>query len=169
MTSPSFLRSTLRWLAGGTGLAAAAYAVYVGVTWSRYGRPPRPTPDEYDAPLDRFMPVYDVVERHHIHIGAPADVTLAVAREMDLFDVPIVQAVFKGRELILRAAPDRRPRSRALLEDLTSLGWVILAETHGEEIVVGAAAKPWEPNVTFHSVPAEAFAAFDEPGFVKIV
>jgi hypothetical protein len=46
------------------------------------------------------MPVYDVVERHHIHVAAPAAVTLAVARDTNLFDVPVVRAVFKGRELI---------------------------------------------------------------------
>lgn len=164
-----FLRSSLRWLAAGVGLAAATYAAYVGVTWSRYGRPPGPTPDEHDALLDRFMPVYDVVERHHIHVAAPAEVTLAVARDMDLFDAPIIRAVFKGRELILRASPGQRPRSRGLLQEMESLGWVILAETPGEAIVVGAAAQPWKANVTFQSVPAVSFAAFNEPDFVKII
>ena len=35
-------------------------------------------------------------------------------------------------------------------------------------MVVGAVTKPWEPNPTFRGVPAEAFAAFAEPGYVKI-
>jgi hypothetical protein len=36
------------------------------------------------------------------------------------------------------------------------------------EIVVGAVTKPWEPNVTFRALPPDDFAAFSEPGFVKI-
>ena len=80
----------------------------------------------------------------------------------------MVRAVFKGRELILGAAPDERPR-RGLLADMQSLGWVVLAETPGQEIVVGAVTKPWEANVTFRSLPGEAFRAFSEPDYVKIV
>ena len=114
------------------------------------------------------MPAYDVVERHHIRVAAPAAVTLAVAQDMVLLDLPVVRAVFKGREVILGAAPDQRPR-RGLLADLQSLGWVVLAETPGQEIVVGAVTKPWEANVTFRSLPAEAFRAFNEPDYVKIV
>jgi hypothetical protein len=156
-------------LAAGVGVAAGVYAAYVGVTWSRYGQPSRPKPDEDDELLDRFMPVYDVVERHHIQVAAPAVVTLAVAQEMDLHDVPVVRAVFKGRELILRAAPDDRPRPRGLLAQVQSLGWAVLAEIPGRETVVGAVTKPWEANVTFRSLPAETFAAFNEPDYVKIV
>jgi len=36
------------------------------------------------------------------------------------------------------------------------------------EIVVGAVTKPWEADVTFRGLPPEEFAAFHEPGFVKI-
>jgi hypothetical protein len=50
-----------RLVAAGIGPAGAAYATYVGVTWYRYGHPPRPTPEEEDDLLDRFMPAYEVV------------------------------------------------------------------------------------------------------------
>jgi len=152
----------------GVGLAAVSYAAYVGVTWARYGQVSGPNPDEHDELLDRFIPVFDVVERHHIHIAAPAAVTLEVAQDMNLFDAPIVRAVFRGRELILRAAPDNRPRPRGLLAEMQSLGWVVLAETPGHEIVVGAVTQPWEANATFRSLPAETFRAFNEPDYIKI-
>ena len=51
----------------------------------------------------------------------------------------------------------------------SSLGWVVLAETPEREIVLGAVTRPWEANVIFRSIPAEAFAAFNEPDYVKIV
>jgi len=169
MTARSILGTSLRWSAAGAGLAAAGYAAYVGATWARYGRPAPPLPDEHDELLDRFLPAYDVVDRHHLHVAAPAAVTLASAMEVDLFDLFAVRAMFKGRQMILRGAVDDRPRPRGLLAEVRSLGWVVLAETPEREIVLGAVTRPWEANVIFRSIPAEAFAAFNEPDYVKIV
>src|SRR5687767_1741395 len=104
------LQASFRWIGGAVALAAATYAGYVAITWARYGNPARPAPEEQDDLLDRFMPAHDVVERHHIRIAAPAAATLAVARQMNAFDVPLIRAVFKGRELILGATPDPRAR-----------------------------------------------------------
>jgi len=159
-----------RWIAGGVGLAAASCAAYVGFTWLRYGHaiPPAP-PEERDPLLDRFMPAYEVAERHHVRVNAPAEMTLAAARDQDLLQSPWVRAIFRGRELMLRSPPDDRPRPRALLAQMQSLGWGVLAEIPGREIVVGAVTKPWEPNVTFRALPPGDFAAFHEPGYVKIV
>jgi hypothetical protein len=33
---------------------------------------------------------------------------------------------------------------------------------------MGAVTRPWEANVTFRALPPEQFAAFNEPGYVKI-
>jgi hypothetical protein len=35
--------------------------------------------------------------------------------------------------------------------------------------VVGAVTQPWEPVVRFHALPPDEFAAFDDPGYAKIV
>jgi hypothetical protein len=164
----SHLRSALRWLAAGAGLVAAAYVTYVGTAWSRYGHVPQPAESEEDSLLDQFMPEYEVVERHHVRVAAPPAITLTAAREMDLLESQIARAIFKGRELILGATPGDEARPRGLLALVQSLGWVVLADLPGREVVVGAATKPWEPNPTFRGVPAEAFAAFAEPGYVKI-
>ncbi len=163
------LRSTVRWLAAGVGLAAVGYATYVGVTWSRYGNPTRSRPEEQDELLDRFMPVFEVVERHRIDVHAPAPVTLAVAKDMKLSSMPLVRAIFKGRELILGSTPDAQQRPKGLIAEMLSLGWSVLAEIPEREIVLGAVTKPWEPNVTFRAVLPDAFAAFSEPDYVKII
>jgi hypothetical protein len=168
MGTTSWIRSTGRVLAAGAGVAAAAYAAYASVTWYRYGQVPRAEADERDELLDRFMPAYEVVERHSIRVAAPAALTLAAAREQDLLRLPLVRAIFKAREMAMGAAPDDRARPQQLLAEMQSLGWGVLAEVPGREIVVGAVTKPWEPNVTFHSLPPEEFAAFCQPGFVKI-
>ena len=159
----------LRWIAAAAGVAAGAYGAYVGATWVRYGAPPRPEPAEEDPLLESFLPVYDVVERHHIRVAAPPDVALAAARDMELDSSPIVRAIFKARELILGAEPDAGTnRPTGLLPLTLSLGWGILADMPGREVVVGAVTKPWEANVTFRSLPPAEFAAFAEPDYVKI-
>jgi hypothetical protein len=156
-------------MAGGVGLAAASYALYVGLAWSRYGRTRRvASPLEADPLLDRFMPIFEVRGRHQVRVAAPPEATLAAAREMDLLGAPGVRAIVRARELILGATPVERPPPRGLLGDMQALGWGVLAEIPGREIVVGAATRPWEANVVFRALPPEEFAAFDEPGYVKI-
>jgi hypothetical protein len=165
----SLVRAAARWSAVGLGAAAAAYAAYVGITWHRYGHPSPPSPEEQDPLLDRFIPAYDVVDRHQIHVAAPAAVTLAAARETDMQASPLVRTIITAREAILGATPDDRPRPRGLLAEMQSLGWGVLAEVPGREVVVGSVTKPWEANVTFRALPPDQFAAFSEPGYVKIV
>lgn len=168
MRTKSLIRSLTSMFAAGVGIAASAYGVYAAVTWYRYGHIPHADDPERDELLDRFMPVYEVVERHHIRVAAPAALTLAAAREQDLLQLPLVRPIFKAREVILRATPDDRPQPRGLLAATQALGWGVLLDMPDREIVVGAVTKPWEPNVTFRALPPDDFAAFSEPGFVKI-
>ena len=65
------LRSVARWVSVGAGIAAGAYATYACLTWLRYGHASRPAPESTDVLLDRFMPAYEVVERHHVRAAAP--------------------------------------------------------------------------------------------------
>jgi len=157
-----------KWTAGPLGLAAGAYAGYVGVTWLRYGHPAPATADDADPLLDRFMPVYDVVERHHVHVAAPAAITFASAGEQDLMALPVARAIFKAREVLLGSEPNTTPHPRGLLALTKSIGWGVLTEVPGREVVMGAVTRPWEANVAFRSVPPHEFAAFDAPDYVKI-
>jgi hypothetical protein len=163
-----YVRAGARWVGVGFGVAAAAYGAYVGITWYRYGDAAVPDAEENDSLLDRFMPTYEIADRHHIRVAAPAPVTLDVARQVDLQAAPVVRTIIRAREVILGATPDNRLRPRGLLAEVQSLGWGVLAEVPGREIVVGAVTKPWEANVTFRALPTDQFAAFDEPGYVKI-
>ena len=167
MSPKSSIRFT-RLLALAGGLAAGAYATYVGVAWHRYGLVGRTSRDDRDVLLDRFMPDYEAVERHHVEVVAPAALTLEIARDIDLFGLPPVRAIFKARELVLGASSDDTQRPRGLLAEALSMGWVVLAESPEREVVVGAVTKPWEPNVRFRSVPPDDFAAFNQSGYVKI-
>ncbi|HEU0029219.1 MAG TPA: hypothetical protein VFQ53_01215 [Kofleriaceae bacterium] len=158
-----------KWLLTGAGIAGASYATYAVTTWLGYGRPRRAPRDATDALLDTFMPDYDVCDRHEIAIDAPADVTFEAAKDLDLEDSRIVRAIFRARELILRAAPDDHARPRGMVAGMQAIGWGLLAESPGRELVMGAVTKPWQANPVFHALPPDEFAAFAEPDHVKIV
>lgn len=159
----------LRWLAAGAGLATALYATRAGFTWLGYGHPPSPDTDETDPLLDQFIPAYEVVERHHVRVAAPAAVALAAAREMDLAQSAIIRGIFKGRELILGAKPDKVRSLQTLLAWARELGWAVLAEIPDREIVLGAVTRPWVASPVFRPLPPQEFAGFHEPGYAKIV
>jgi hypothetical protein len=164
-----YVRAGEKWAAAAFAVGAAAYSTYVGITWYRCGKVVPPTGDEADPLLDRFLPVYEIVERHRIRVAAPAGLTLDVARDADLQGSPVVRTIIRAREVILGAAPDDRRRPRGLLAETQSLGWGVLADVPGREVVVGAVTRPWEANVTFRALPPDQFAAFKEAGYVKIV
>lgn len=169
MTALPLVRSATRVFAAAAALSAAAYAAYVAHSWLAYGNPPAPEADELDDLLDQFMPEYDVVERHSLAIAAPPAVVLEAAKQQDLLELPLVSAIFRAREMALGAAPGDPLQPRGLLAAVQSLGWGILAERPGREIVVGAVTRPWEPKVTFRALPPKQFAAYRTPGEVKIV
>ena len=153
------------------GAAAATVALlglgYVGVTWWRYGR--HTSSGHPDPLLDRLMPTYEVREQHEIKVAAPAQVTDAVARELNLRGSALVRAIFRGRELVMGSNPTRREQQQNFLTEVLDLGWRVLADEPGRELVVGAVTQPWEANVVFRGLAPEEFAAFAEPGYAKIV
>ena len=168
MKGQSRVRNVIRLAAVSAGVAAGAYAAMAGLAWYRYGRAGQANADDVDLLLDRFMPVYDVLERHQVRIAAPAAITFAAAVEQELFDLPLVHAIFRARELVLGATPATREQRRGLLAEVLALGWGVLAEVPQQEVVVGAFTKPWDANPTFHALSPDEFAAFCEPGYVKI-
>lgn len=159
----------LRWLAAGAGLATALYATRAGLTWLQYGHPSGPGMDEADRLLDEFIPAYEVIERHHVRVAAPAVISLAAACEMDLAQSAIIRGIFKGRELLLCAQPDKVRSPRTLLAWARKLGWALLAEIPDREVVLGAVTRPWDANPVFRPLPPQEFAGFHEPGYAKIV
>ena len=163
-------RRAWRVVGGGASAMALVGLGYVATEWLRYGRvrkrrgPP--------TLLDRFLPECEVLERHQTRVAAPADVTFVAAREMSLAGSPVVRAIFRGRELLMRSAPaQERPEERppqSLIDEVLSIGWGVLAQESGREIVIGAVTQPWKSEVKFRALPPDEFAAFDEPGFAKI-
>lgn len=155
-------------LAIGGGLAALGYAGLVLYHRVRYGTPQPLLKDDGSLLLDRFIPTPEVVEHHRIRIAAPAELVLSTARTMELLNSPLIRTIIRTREIVLGGHPDPRRHPAELVPQMQSIGWVLLAERAGREIVMGAVTQPWEAAPVFRSVPAGDFTAFGEPGYVKI-
>lgn len=122
--------------------------------------------------LDAFLPHPRSVEVDHADVAAPPDRAYAAARDLDLRQSPLIAALFALRTLPerLRGAP--APGSMKVGDiggPAADPGFRTLAEAAGEGFVVGAIARPWEPDITYADVAPEAFEAFAEPGWAKIV
>jgi len=83
----------------------------------------------------------------------------------------IAQALFAIRSLPsrFRHLPSPPPPSGAFLAQALAVGWVVLEEAPGRELVAGAVTQPWRPIVTFQGLPPAEFLSFTTPGFTKIV
>jgi hypothetical protein len=114
------------------------------------------------------MPLYEVAEQHDVAVAAPAEITYETLRAMDPLTSPLVRAIFRGRELLLGAEHATPHESQSIVDQTVALGWRILVEEPGREVVVGAVTKPWEANVVFRGLTPDEFVDFAEPGYVKI-
>ena len=156
------------WRAVGRGVGAVTLfgLGHVATRWLRYGHvPKRKGPPTL---LDRFLPECEVLERHETRVAAPVEVTFAAARDMRLGWSPLVRAIFRGRELLMGSSATEDRPSQPLVDEVLSIGWGVLAQEPGREMVLGAVTRPWEADVKFRALPPDEFAAFREPGFAKI-
>jgi hypothetical protein len=87
---------------------------------------------------------------------------------MKLEDSPIIRGIIKTRALFLGgiAAPTRE---HSLVAQCKEIGWGVLSEVPGQELVMGAVTQPWTANPVFRALPPNEFASFREPGWVKII
>ena len=67
------------------------------------------------------------------------------------------------------AEPTQREQQESFLREVLALGWRVLADEPGRELVMGAVTQPWEPNVLFRGLAPGEFAAFNDPGYAKII
>jgi hypothetical protein len=117
--------------------------------------------------IDDFMPTFDVSERHHTMVQAPAERTYEATRRLDLARSRVVRALYTARGIPLMVRR-RRPRPRAMtLDDLVQSGFVWLGQDPDRELVLGVVGTFWKPMGGVRRIEASEFAAFDEPGVAK--
>ena len=129
-----------------------------------------------DLLIDRHLPAYDETVRRHRVVDAPVATTYTAAVSADFTQTgPIVRALNELRALPTRVAAALgdgvQPRTSEPLRlwDLPERGtWVRLDEEPGEEVVFGSIGAVWQPDIEWVEIDAEAFDAFDRPGYAKI-
>ena len=150
-----------------TGAGLLGYAAYAVMTWWEYGDHVGSAP--LDPLLDKFIPDWEVAERHETTVLAPSDHTFLAVRLLDFDDSWIIRLIFRLRQLVMggKTIPYHGPRTA--LDRAQALGWGLLSEVPGRMIVMGAITQPWRPNPIFRALPPDEFYRFNEPGYAKIV
>ena len=169
MKGRHIIKNAAAGVAATAAIAAAGYAALVVFNRAKYGKVKGCAEGAKDSLLDQFIPDPEIAEHHKIDVNAPADIVMATAKEMEFLKSPVIRAIVKVRELALGGEPDTREHPGKLIDQMQSIGWVILAERPGREIVLGAVTQPWVAAPVFRSIPSSEFRDFAEPGYVKIV
>jgi hypothetical protein len=115
--------------------------------------------------LDAFLPEHDFNEVHAIRIDAPPARILDAVHEVTPAEIRLF------RFLTWLRYPLRRHPSgvshRPLLEIALRSGFVLLAEEHGREVVLGVAGRFWTSHGSVPLAGPEAFRDFDRPGSAR--
>jgi hypothetical protein len=124
--------------------------------------------------IDTYLPKYDERSYHEARVAADRATAFAALRALDLEQSLIVRTLFAIRSFPSRFRGHERavnsPRvARPFVDSMVDIGWVILEEAPGQEIVAGTVTQPWEATVRFRGLSPSEFVAFEEPGFTKIV
>jgi hypothetical protein len=125
-----------------------------------------------DRLIDDWLPRFDEIEMHSRSIAAPPEAVEAALRALVPGDLRLT-----GLLMGLRTLPGRltgRPRPQRgpapLLEGVLKMGFVVLDERPGEQVVLGVVGRPWRPRGDgIESIDGpEAFRAYDRPCSVRV-
>jgi hypothetical protein len=115
--------------------------------------------------LDEILPTWDFRSHHSTVVDAPAArvVDAIESFRLDRDASPLVRLLFRARGLSVPGGPNQR-------DALISIGFSVLGERPGREIVFGIAGRFWAPREMANLVrvpDARAFIEFDRPGQAK--
>jgi hypothetical protein len=123
--------------------------------------------------LDELLPHYEFAERHATRVDASPAAALTAAKQATPGEMPLVRTLFalrSGPALLARGRGLPRAKDVPLAQQMIEFGFVPLAD-HDDELVLGFVGQPWKAAGGSMPRPssAEAWSAFDEPGFAKAV
>ena len=119
--------------------------------------------------VDELMPDYDVREVHAVWVDAPSSRVWSELHQVTLREMPLFRALMFLRRPHPRNRSSVSLTDRPLLAEMASGAFVPLAQRRPTNLVLGLVARPWQLTAGLNEVDGQGFAAFDEPGWVKIV
>jgi hypothetical protein len=119
--------------------------------------------------IDRYLPVFDVSERHQLLVRASPERAYATVRRVDFSRSKLVRSLFvvRGLPRLLRGRRDGVRSRRMTLDDLVQAGFVPLDEDPGVEIVLGLVGRFWTPRGGLVHMDRDDFESFDRPGYAR--
>jgi hypothetical protein len=109
------------------------------------------------ALLDQVLPEWQHRERHEIEVDAPPERVWAALHEASAAEMPLLRRLFRLRGLPAGGGP--------LLGQMQAIGFRLVAEEPGRELVLAAAGRPWRLRERLRPLddapPDAALMAFD--------
>ncbi|MEA2442462.1 MAG: hypothetical protein QOH76_3886 [Thermoleophilaceae bacterium] len=122
--------------------------------------------------IDEWLPSFDESEFHAREIAAPPPVVESALRSLEARELRLTGLLMGLRTLPGRLTGRARPpRSGRLFDGVLSMGFVLLGERPGEQVVLGVAGRPWRPRgdgLDGLEAP-EDFRSYERPGSVRCV
>jgi hypothetical protein len=108
-----------------------------------------------------------------IFVNAKPEVAWNSARNIDLFSVSWVRFLFNLRTVADVFHHERLHLNSEKIGSIDEIakngqGFVVLRETPGKDVVVGAVGKFWHIDIPFKVLKPEEFSGFDHPGWGKL-
>ena len=110
------------------------------------------------APIDAFLPYFDVHEVHRISIAGSPDAVYRAIRSLDFSRSPVIRCLFHMRGM---------PSAAIHLERLLQSGFILLADHPGQSLVLGLVGRFWLPTGQLMAVAPEDFHAAEAAGCAK--
>lgn len=123
--------------------------------------------------LDFVLPTPRELETDFVDLAVPPERAWEIVRHADFARLGLARALFGLRTLPARLRGHEPEEVHLGIDQLGSSkerpGFQILRDDPPREIVVGAIGKVWKVEIPFvHVANAEEYAAFSEPGFIKV-
>jgi len=119
--------------------------------------------------IEKFAPVYDVIEYHETLVHAPIQAVYDALRTTDFGASPIIRMLLRLRQLPVSLGKPRQPRMILNLESILKNGFVLLSENAPDEIALGVIGQFWKVSGGRFCEDGAEFDAFDQPGHAKAV
>jgi hypothetical protein len=123
--------------------------------------------------IQTYLPHPHHTEVMRIFVDAKPVAAWQAARHFDLSDVPWVHFLFNLRTIGDLFHHNRQHFNDDKIGSIDQIaengkGFMILHETPGKDVVVGAVGKFWHIDIPFKELTPEEFAGFNDPGWGKV-
>ncbi len=115
--------------------------------------------------IDEVLPHPLETEHHETLVEAPPPLVYERLMEANLAASPLVSVLFMARGTLWPVAARLKVGPPITIHGLEAMGFRIVAEEPGREVVLGLIGKFWTPTGSIRRFEPDELAAFDEPGY----